>query len=86
VRIGGLRDKASSLVLVFVRNGEMLPKTSSSLFLIVVVVVIMQVLAKLLSLLALNRSDFLFILVNFYLFKEYSVIVIGFGNEGFGLR
>jgi hypothetical protein len=46
----------------------------------------MQVLAKLLSLLALNRSDFLFILVNFYLFKEYSVIVIGFGNEGFGLR
>jgi hypothetical protein len=63
VRIGGLRDKASSLVLVFVRNGEMLPKTSSSLFLIVVVVVVvvMQFLAKLLSLLALNRSDFLFI-------------------------
>jgi hypothetical protein len=46
----------------------------------------MQVLAKLLSLLALNRSDFLFILVNFYLLNEYSVIVIGFGNEGFGLR
>jgi hypothetical protein len=45
-------------VLVFVRNGEKLPKTSSSLFL--TTTTIMEVLEKSLSLLALNRSDFLF--------------------------
>jgi hypothetical protein len=48
-------------VLVFVRNGEKLPKTSSSLFLTTTTTTTtMEVLEKSLSLLALNRSDFLF--------------------------